>query len=55
MAVQNTISVRIGDKKDQTKLVNYTRKAVFPLKIGRFLDEQLDECYLSLRHMKTKM
>ena len=34
------------------KWVDYTQYAVFPLKEGRFLDEQLDEGNLSLKRIK---
>lgn len=43
MAIQNSFSVYING-------INLTHYAVVPLKWGNFLDEQLDEMYLSLRH-----
>lgn len=43
MAIQNSFSVYING-------INLTHYVVVPLKWGNFLDEQLDEMYLSLRH-----
>ena len=43
MAIQNSFAVYVNG-------INLTRYAVVPLKWGNFLDEQLDEMYLSLRH-----
>lgn len=42
MAVKNEIAVWIDG-------INRTPNFVYPLKIGNFLDERLDECYVSLR------
>lgn len=43
MAIQNTANIYING-------INVTAFTVLPLKWGDFLDEQLDEMYLSLRH-----
>lgn len=43
MAIENTAAVYVNG-------INLTHYAVMPLKWGNFLDEQLDEMYLSLRH-----
>lgn len=42
MAIKNSFTVYIDG-------INRTNKAVMPLKWADFLDERLDECYLSLR------
>lgn len=34
--------------------INRTHNTVMPLKLGQFLDERLDECYLSLRRIKKE-
>lgn len=47
MAIKNFYSVYIDG-------INRTSRAVMPLKWGYFLDERLDECYLTLRHVKKK-
>lgn len=47
MAVQNIIHVFIDG-------VNRTSNVVVPVKFGNFLDERLDECYLSLRGIKKE-
>lgn len=43
MAIENTAAIYVNG-------INLTHYAVMPLKWGNFLDEQLDEMYLSLRH-----
>lgn len=43
MAIENRITVYVNG-------INLTHYTVMPLKWGNFLDEQLDEMYLSLRH-----
>lgn len=43
MAIENTAIIYVNG-------INLTHYAVMPLKWGNFLDEQLDEMYLSLRH-----
>lgn len=43
MAIENTSAVYVNG-------INLTPFVVMPLKWGNFLDEQLDEMYLSLRH-----
>lgn len=45
MSVKNSVYVYIDG-------INRTSRAVMPLKWGNFLDEQLDECRLSLRGIK---
>ncbi len=47
MAIRNSYAVFIDG-------INRTSKAVMPLKWADFLDERLDECYLSLRGIKRK-
>ncbi len=60
MSVKNSVTVRIGaqggKKTDgiHSKMIDYTYYAVMPVKFAKLLDERLDECYLSLRHMKRK-
>ncbi len=48
MAIQNSATIYINGR-------NYTNCAVMPLKWGNFLDEQLDEMYLSLRHCPIRV
>lgn len=45
MAIKNSFAVYIDG-------INRTGKAVMPLKWADFLDERLDECYLSLRKIE---
>mgnify|MGYP001081818286 CR=1 FL=1 len=45
MAIKNFYAVYIDG-------INRTSRAVMPLKWGDFLDERLDECYLTLRHVR---
>lgn len=47
MAFKNSYAVYING-------INRTHNAIMPLKWGNFLDERLDECYLSLRRIKVK-
>lgn len=47
MAIRNATSVYIDG-------INLTCFTVMPIKWGNLLDEQLDECYLSLRHCPIK-
>lgn len=47
MAIKNSFAVYIDG-------INRTSRAVMPLKWADFLDERLDECYLSLRGIKKK-
>lgn len=54
MAVENKFSVRIGKKDGSGEMINYTHYAVFPIKFANLLDERLDECYLSMRHMQRQ-
>lgn len=47
MAIRNKTTVYING-------INLTSFTVMPIKWGNLLDEQLDECYLSLRHCPIK-
>ena len=47
MAVKNTALIYING-------INYTPHAVMPFKWANFLDEQLDEAHVSLRHVDTE-
>lgn len=47
MAIKNNIGVFIDG-------INRTPSVVMPIKLGNFLDERLDECYLSLRGIKKE-
>ena len=47
MAVKNQYAVYING-------INITNSCVLPLKWANLLDEQLDECYLSIRHSSVK-
>lgn len=47
MAIKNSVAVYING-------INLTHYTVMPLKWGNFLDEQLDEMYISLRHCPIK-
>lgn len=47
MAIKNSAAVYING-------INLTHYTVMPLKWGNFLDEQLDEMYISLRHCPIK-
>lgn len=46
--VKNTIAVYING-------INLTRYVVMPLKLSNLLDEQLDECIISLRNCPVKV
>ncbi len=46
----NNFKVEIYDNENK-EYVNYTNKAVFPLKFANLLDEQLDECELTLKRV----
>lgn len=48
----NNFTVEIDEKANGT-FVDYTKYAVFPLKTANFLDEQLDEMELELKHTAT--
>lgn len=48
MAIRNKVNVFIDG-------INRTHWVVMPVKWGNFLDEQLDECYLSLRMFPEKV
>lgn len=45
--VKNSVAVYIDG-------INRTRKVVLPIKFSNLLDEQLDECTISLRNVKKK-
>ncbi|MBR6788997.1 MAG: hypothetical protein IKM44_04235 [Clostridia bacterium] len=47
MAVKNTYKIIIDGE-------DYTNYAIFPIKSANLLDERLDECYISLRHVKKQ-
>lgn len=47
MAIRNKVNVFIDG-------INRTHWVVMPIKWGNFLDEQLDECYLSLRMIPVR-
>ena len=47
MAIRNNVAVYIGG-------INYTHYVAMPFKWGNFLDEQLDEAYISLRRSKRR-
>jgi hypothetical protein len=48
----NNFKVEIYDNVNK-EYVDYTSKAVFPLKFADLLDEQLDECELTLKRVLT--
>lgn len=48
MAIRNKFAVYING-------INYTHNAVVPLKWANFLDEQLDEAIVTLRHVQRKI
>ncbi len=59
----NNFKIEIREKvKDDTisvinrpsEWVDYTKKAVFPLKFGDLLDERLDEGYITLKNLKRE-
>ena len=49
----NTFTVKFFDDKTQ-QWIDYTKKAVFPIKFADLLDEQLDEAELTLKNVPVE-